>query len=107
MYRHPVVVFSFFDYIRVISRFPRISGFRDFDPDSPAVLHTLKQQEVKAEESSLHLSAQTRAFTAAPEARKQASNARARARTCATVHTLLSVYLVFHGCPKTMREEAQ
>jgi hypothetical protein len=37
----------------------------------------------------------------------QASNAQARARTCATVHTLLSVYLVFHGCPKTMREEAQ
>jgi hypothetical protein len=70
------------------------------------VLHTIKQQEVKAEESSLRLSAQTRAFTAAPEARKQA-NAQARARTCATVRTLLSVYLVFHGCPKTMREEAQ
>ena len=70
------------------------------------VLHTIKQQEVKAEESSLRLSAQTRAFTAAPEARKPA-NAQARARTCATVRTLLSVYLVFHGCPKTMREEAQ
>jgi hypothetical protein len=51
------------------------------------VLHTIKQQEVKAEESSLRLSAQTRAFTAAPEARKQAMRRRVRVPAPPSTHS--------------------